>query len=226
LSILILAWCSCRGNLICDPDGWLSILTRVDDKVSFERSFTKYRKEIGEQESNYWMGLIPLTCYLERSRKVSTSVRLRIKLESWAGEQKTIYYENFQNSLHGENDPLKSVDFAQQNGTIDVLKQHQGKKFVTEDRIAEGTFQKPKGCKSNLTMITGGGGWWMGECHGFYPTAKMGKKGQTGHPYVFWRGAFKGHPHQALKSVTLGIKPGFSPLFFPSLELPDIFILN
>jgi len=53
----------------------------------------------------------------------------------------------------------------------------------------------------------GGGGWWFRDCSYVSPTAVVGGTDDGGPGYMFWGGAFDGDLNQALKSLTLKLKP-------------------
>ena len=58
------------------------------------------------------------------------------------------------------------------------------------------------------TVVVGGSGMTLAPMPiQLHPTAKIGASGQNGAPYMRWEGAFSGHSFQALKSLTISLKP-------------------
>jgi len=85
-----------------DGGGWTVIQRRVDDSVSFNRSWIEYSEGFGDPLGNYWIGLSYLHSLVTQGRYV-----LRIDMHDWEGNQRFAEYSDF--SIGGQACKYKLV---------------------------------------------------------------------------------------------------------------------
>ena len=66
----------CR--LVDDDDWWMVVQRRVDDDVTFNRSWSEYRRGFGRPElnGNFWLGLQTVHRLTKRARSAASNVLL------------------------------------------------------------------------------------------------------------------------------------------------------
>ena len=190
-------WCSDYGTDICTTDGWLVWLRRLDNSVSFNKTWKEYERGFGELDGNFWLGL-ELLHNLTKTGNWS----LRAEITSWAKQQKWAEYNNFKVSARADNYTLKLAGMNSGTTALGTLMKNNGQKFSTTDR--DNDIMSGRSCSNDKG---GGGGWWYSSCSYLYPTAYMGKDGDSSFGFVFWFDAVSKFGAQALKSLYMSLKP-------------------
>ena len=71
-------------------DGWLVWLRRVNNSLSFARTWKEYENGFGRPDGNFWLGLEHLHTLTNTGDWM-----FRAEMESWKGEMKWVEYKNF-----------------------------------------------------------------------------------------------------------------------------------
>ena len=186
-------------TLVCrlDSDGWLVWLRRVDDGVSFNRTWDEYVAGFGDREGNYWLGLEAL--HLVTGRGVSHD--LGVELGAWSGEGEWAEYLDF--SVMGSHVNYTLLLNGSYTGNIsnDAMGFNNGRPFSTYDWDMDGWMNIS--CSGERA---GGGGWWYNNCSQTYPTGVYGGEGERGRPYMWWDKAFNAG-NQTLRYLTMKTRP-------------------
>jgi len=186
---------------LCTRDGWLVWLRRLDNSLSFDRTWKDYKHKFGSTEGNFWLGLVNLHQITNKPLRFN----LRCEMESWRGEKSWAEYKVFY--VHDESDNYKltvagynSISTAQ-----DSLSYHNTARFTTKDK--DGDAWKNGNCAEGSKS-----GWWFGECATVFATSKIVKNSTLDTrkvDYMSWGQAFgKSPPHyEAIKSLVMMIRP-------------------
>ena len=191
--------CPKFGSHLCTDDGWLVWLRRVDNSVSFNRTWDEYERGFGYPDNgNFWFGLENL----HNMTNTGDGWMLRAELESWDGAWVWAEYKTFRVSDKYDAYKLTVGRYNDDSTAPDKMAYNNDKKFSTWD------FDHDES-KTNCAGIshTAGGGWWYNACSYVFATCLIGNEGDTSVPYIFWASAFPGEWNQALKSLSMMLKP-------------------
>ncbi|KAL7740843.1 hypothetical protein ACLKA6_013690 [Drosophila palustris] len=141
-------------TVACDAEtrggGWTIFLRRMDGTVTFNRTWSEYKKGFGELEGEFFLGLDKIHALTaERNQE------LLVLLEDQDGIEAFENYDTF--AIGDEEEQYVLHKLGNASGSAgDALKYHRGMKFSTFDRdndIDEGN------CAKDYT-----GGWWYCKC--------------------------------------------------------------
>jgi len=180
-------------DMTTDAGGWTVIQRRVDDSVSFNRSWVDYSLGFGNPLGNYWIGNSYLHSILAQKRYV-----LRIDMADWEGNHRYAEYNDF--LVGGQACKYKLIKVGEYCGDADdSLTGHVGFSFSTPDQDNDG---HPQSC-----AILFRGAWWYSSCHSsnlngeYKPTGVV----TTYADGIIWR-AWKEY-YYSLKFVEMKIRP-------------------
>ena len=123
------------------------IQQRIDNSLSFNRSWSDYVSGFGTPDGNYWMGLEPLYGLMSVCPR-----KLRVDIEYVSGEQ---VYQKYVSVMIGSAETFYELNIGPHYGTAGNTLTN-GMKFSTYDEDNDITT---KNCAS-----THGGGFWFSGC--------------------------------------------------------------
>ena len=147
-------------------NGWIIIQQRIDNKTSFNQSWSVYRNGFGTYNRNYWMGL-------ERMYQLTKGVPYRLRIEFLAvnnNTNKTWFSSEYDTFLMGSEAISYQINVTGYSGNApdDPLnlpassgKSTNGMKFTTYDN------DNDLNTGNCATAIFLGSGWWYNRCGGF-----------------------------------------------------------
>ena len=148
-----------RCDMVTAGGGWIVFQRRVDASVDFYRGWEDYKNGFGDLNGNFWLGLEKI--HRLASPGKGAILRVDMKQLNYSNTVKYAEYRKFEILSESEGYMLKVGNFSGNTG--DSLAYHNGCKFITKDRDAEG------GCSQTFT-----GAWWYSSCfssnlNGLYP---------------------------------------------------------
>ena len=126
------------------------IQRRVDAEENFDKSWREYRSGFGAFTQSFWLGL-------EKIKRITDSAthQLYVGIESPNCGRRWAMYESFRLSAEAGGFRLSIGDYNPSSTLCDSLSAHNGARFSTKGREAQGTV----GCKADYSS-----GWWFNEC--------------------------------------------------------------
>ena len=143
--------------------GWLVFQRRINDSLSFNRTWKYYVNGFGAPKDSYWLGLESIHRFTK-----GRNVMLRVDLQHMSGESGFAEYKNFEVGDATSKYTLKVGNYTGDIG--DGLRKSDNMYFTTKDR--DNDRLPPDNC-----AISYGGGWWYEHCFdayltGLYPDGK------------------------------------------------------
>jgi len=197
-------WCKDFGREICSPDQWLVWLRRVDNSVSFNRTFDDYEKGFGDKDGNFWLGLETLH---QLPKIAKRKLKIHTHIEFWDGTERSTEHYSFSvsNETSGYEINVGSMDLFS-TMEKDLMQPSNGQKFSSFDQD-----MTEKNCPK-----THRGGWWYTyqECGMFFPTSLVAPRNEENSctPYMFARDEFEEFPEAGIASLTMKIAPCYTCL--------------
>ena len=133
-------------------DGWFIIQRRVDDSVSFERSWDEYVDGFGDVDGNFWLGL-------EAVHDLTTAcpMKLQIDVVPFDIPAVSIPYQQFHVGDAASQYLLTvNSDTPGENLLFTSMNHHSGKEFSTYDNDNDD--------HSDSCAVGYRAGWWFGGC--------------------------------------------------------------
>jgi len=193
-------WCREFGEEICSTDEWLVWLRRVDNSVSFSRTWDEYKEGFGQKRGNFWIGLENLHKITNPRRK--TKFKIHTSMQFWEGTETkgTNYGFKVANESDGYRLSIGAKGlFSDINKDIMIV--FNGQRFSTFDKDQD---KEPGNCAHHY-----GGGWWFRGCGRFFPTSLVAPFGEekSGCPYMYALGVFEEDPRAGISFLTMKIAP-------------------
>ncbi|ALC39847.1 maker541 [Drosophila busckii] len=139
-------------------NGWTVIQRRVDDSVSFNRTWEEYKNGFGDLRGNFWLGLEKLHLMTKFQPH-----ELYIQLEDFKNEKRYARYTNF---IIGNETQSYLLNYDKYSGNAgkydkysgDSLSDAKNRKFSTPER------DNDKFDRGNCAADTASG-WWFNKCY-------------------------------------------------------------
>ncbi|XP_066961939.1 ficolin-1-like [Macrobrachium rosenbergii] len=171
--------------------GWTVMLSRINGREAFNRTYKEYQEGFGDPSGEYWIGndfLHKLTTWRPH--------QLRVVMEDWDGQKTWVQYNHFRVAGADENYQLTVGEFEADSAAGDGFNIHDGMKFSTYDKDDD------TNADGNCALLFGGGGgWWYNNCYHVLPTGKYRSSGGTEYGGVAWY-PWRNVKH-SLKGITL-----------------------
>ena len=176
----------------CDMTGggWTLIQRRIDDSVSFERSWQCYKVGFGNVSTNYWLGMENIRALTSEPSK------LRVKLVDYSDNMGTATYSTFSIAEEQQDYQLTLTGYSGNLGGDSFGSYSNGYKFSTADHDNDiHSFN----CAERYS-----GAWWYRGCcqanlNGQYRS--NGYVGDRGIHWIHWYG-----DRRALKRAEIKVK--------------------
>ena len=177
--------------------GWTVIQRRVNDSLTFNRSWDSYKNGFGDFAVNFWLGLDKIK---RLTNSGSGNMELYIGMETFLGTAPFSRYGIF--NLEGDSYKLHIGRFNGSSTGGNSLRTHDGESFSTYD--ADHDSHTSKNCAALFK-----GGWWYRQCHDSNLNGVYYNNGVMADPAIpdgiIWEDVTG--DHSSLKTNVMAIRP-------------------
>lgn len=180
--------------------GWTVIQRRVNDSLTFNRSWDSYKNGFGDLVVNFWLGLDKIRRLTNYHSSESGNMELYIGMETFSGATRFSRYGIF--NLEGNNYRLRIGRLHPRSSGGDSLSSHDGQSFSTYD--ADHDSHPNKNCAAKFK-----GGWWYRNCHDSNLNGVYYRNGRMSNPQIpdgiIWEDVTG--DYSSLKTNVMAIRP-------------------
>ncbi|XP_033239342.1 microfibril-associated glycoprotein 4 isoform X1 [Drosophila pseudoobscura] len=184
----------CENNV--SGGGWTMVVNRYDGSEDFNRKWADYKIGFGSITTEFFIGLDKLHQILS-----SDNYELLVQLQNRKQELRYALYDRFGIGSESEQYHL-SVLGKYKGDAADALRQHEGKKFSTQDRDNDES-------EANCAAAQSAAFWYGSSCNlsnpfGLYQ--RLLDRDKDEYKGILWRGFLDG-PKGSLKIVRMMVRP-------------------
>jgi len=192
---------STKVKAFCDVQGYTVIQSRGqfgNPKDYFSGNWNKYKMGFGVPGKEHWIGLDTIHKLTTRQGK---TMKLKISMERFSGEEATEYYDSF--NIKDETGLYKlNVSGYHGNGGDGLTRGHilNGMSFSTPDKDND---KWGSNCASDPGQGAGSG-WWFKACRNVNPNGLNYGHAKTTSVAMVWY--YWGNKYESLKTITMAIR--------------------
>ena len=134
--------------------GWTIIQRRLNDKLSFYKTYAIYQNGFGDFAENFWLGLDKINRITANS---DTSMELYIGLEAFFGRSTFSLYNKFSVGDEASGYLMRVSGYDRSSTAGNSMFFHDNQRFSAYDKDQD---QDDTNCAETFK-----GGWWYNNCH-------------------------------------------------------------